>query len=73
MIPLLLHDTSLAQIFIVFAYRGCYFFFFFFLEISCKYFQMSRIIIEILTDNWIFTSVKSTIDKYKIYYIINNL
>lgn len=72
MIPLLLHDTSLAQIFIVFAYRGCYFFFFF-LEISCKYFQMSRIIIEILTDNWIFTSVKSTIDKYKIYYIINNL
>lgn len=70
MIPLLLHDTSLAQIFIVFAYRGCYFFF---LEISCKYFQMSRIIIEILTDNWIFTSVKSTIDKYKIYYIINNL
>lgn len=29
MIPLLLHDTSLAQIFIVFAYRGCYFFFFF--------------------------------------------
>lgn len=61
MIPLLLHDTSLAQIFIVFAYRGCYFFFF--LEISCKYFQMSRIIIEILTDNWIFTSVKSTIDE----------
>lgn len=48
-------------------------FFFFFLEISCKYFQMSRIIIEILTDNWIFMSVKSTIDKYKIYYIINNL
>lgn len=38
-------------------------FFFFFLEISCKYFQMSRIIIEILTDNWIFTSVKSTIDE----------
>lgn len=37
--------------------------FFFFLEISCKYFQMSRIIIEILTDNWIFTSVKSTIDE----------
>lgn len=34
---------------------------------------MSRIIIEILTDNWIFMSVKSTIDKYKIYYIINNL
>lgn len=52
---------------------GVVIFFFFFLEISCKYFQMSRIIIEILTDNWIFTSVKSTIDKYKIYYIINNL
>lgn len=37
MIPLLLHDTSLAQIFIVSAYC-CYFISFFFLEISCKYF-----------------------------------